>query len=95
MNSDEGNSKIVWFRFITPILVTIVLFIVSLELTTISKIDNKLFLHLTNDNIHTPKDFVVTRAEFNLYQIMRDKQMSDVRDVLVDVKKLVEKHVLK
>jgi len=54
------------FRFITPILVTITLAILSNLFLTVSKIDDKLFKHFTNEEIHVPRSTVVTKAEFDM-----------------------------
>ncbi len=57
--------------------------------------DEKLFKHLTNDEIHTPKSIVVSKAEFDIYQVFRDKQMSDLKDTfskgIDDIKRSIDK----
>lgn len=80
MKDEKGWVE--YLRFITPILITIALFMLGSIDRKVEDIDQKLFKHLTNDDIHTPKDIVVTRAEFNIYQNMREKQMCDLRDGL-------------
>ena len=81
-----------YFRIITPIfIVTLNLLagiIISNQETikrTVGSIDSKLFLHLTNDAIHSPKGFVVTTAEFKIYQEFRTKEVGALRDDLVDL----------
>jgi hypothetical protein len=44
--------------------------------------DNKLFLHLTNDEIHCPRTQMVSRTEFNALSKMRDMQISDIKDTI-------------
>lgn len=66
-----------WFRWLTPILVTVSLFLVSqingsikdvkTDLSSqIASLDVKVFKHLTNDEIHIPRGTVVTKQEFDL-----------------------------
>ena len=45
------------FRWATPILVTIAIFLLGLILTKVGDIDSKLFVHLTNAEMHTPRSF--------------------------------------
>jgi hypothetical protein len=54
------------FRFITPVLVTITLAVLSHLAYTVGKIDDKLFKHFTNEEIHIPRSTVVTQAEFDM-----------------------------
>ena len=46
------------FRWATPILVTIAIFLLGLILTKVGDIDSKLFVHLTNAEMHTPRTFL-------------------------------------
>lgn len=76
---NKGNNWMEWFRFITPILITITLFMISDIKATTHEMDSKIFRHLTNDDMHTPKSIIVTKAEFSIYQEMRQRQMDDLR----------------
>lgn len=99
--SDTKISNVNWFQFITPILVTICLFVLTniygdlnrLD-SKVSKIDEKMFVHLTNDELHMPRSLAVTKAEFLVYQNMRDQQMSEIRKMSYDIKSLIEEHML-
>lgn len=82
-----------WFRFITPLLVTIGLYMMSGINGKLSSIDDKLFKHLTNDEIHCPKSLVTTKAEFSIYQTMRDRQMADLKELNIEIKDLLLKHI--
>lgn len=92
----QDNSQKHWgegFRIITPILVTICLFFLGLLLTQVSRIDEKLFKHLTNDDLHTPRSMVVSQEAFTLYQTMRDKQMDDIKVTMQDIKRILDKRI--
>lgn len=107
---DNNNSKVAWFRFITPILVTIaVVMLGSMERnvnekfiginekigiisSTVTDIDIKLFKHLTNDEMHSPRSLIVTKPEFLIYQNLRDIQMKDIKDGVNRIFDLMEKH---
>jgi hypothetical protein len=90
----DGNGKTHWteyFRVATPFLLLVMTFIGTTfneRLTTISngiaELDTKVFKHLTNDELHPPKSIVVTKAEFSIYQEMRNEQMRSIKDVVKD-----------
>lgn len=79
VQQNAENGWIGWFRIVTPILVTIGLFMMAQMNAKIDKIDDKMFQHLTNDELHPPKSITLTKAEFNIYQDMRQRQMDDIR----------------
>lgn len=87
----NGKSWTEWLRLITPIGI----FILGVFVTDINKkidcIDQKLFIHLTNDEMHSPRSLVVTKPEFTMYQVMRDKQMEDIREKISDIKDFIVK----
>ena len=82
MTANSENKWVGWFRFITPILVTIALWLLVAMDHKIDGIDDKLFKHLTNDEMHSPRSLTVGRAEFGLYQEMRQRQLVDIKDSL-------------
>ena len=47
--------------------------------------NTKVFTHLVNDEIHTPKTIVITKPEFLLYQEMRSQEMSNLREVQIEM----------
>lgn len=73
-------------RWITPILVTICLFFLAMINNKVDQIDEKLFKHLTNDEMHTPRTLVITRPEFDIYQELRQRQMVDIKESLTEIK---------
>ena len=83
------------FRWLTPMLITIAIYQLGTISSTVSKLDEKVFKHLTNDEIHTPKSIVVNKAEFEIYQSFRDKQMSDLKETfnkgMTDIKCSIDK----
>lgn len=85
-STDEGmNGYGTMLKFVTPILVTVSIFILTNINARLGDIDGKLFRHLTNDEVHTPKSVVVTRAEFEIYQHLRDNQMEEIKTMVKDV----------
>ena len=80
------------FRAITPILVTVAIFLLAGLRSDVSKIDDKLFKHLTNEEIHTPRSLVVSQQAFTLYQTMRDSQMADLKVGIIDIKDFLRLH---
>jgi len=77
-----NRVKIEWFRVITPILVTVSIFIAAMLLTKVNDIDNRLFTHLTNDEIHIPRGCVVSQAEFDMYAKFATQERVQVLKVL-------------
>ena len=73
MNGDKHWTEN--FRVLTPILVTVAIFLLGSLVSTVNKIDDKLFKHLTNDGIHTPREFFISKAEFNIYREFRNKEL--------------------
>ena len=71
-------------EWVTPILVTVAIFLIGGVITTTNKIDEKLFKHLTNDEIHCPRGIMVTRAEFDLTAKLRDSQIQAIKEIVKD-----------
>lgn len=57
--SEKLNGVGQWFRLITPILVSINLFIAGQLWTQLNELNVKLYAHATNAEIHTPKAEIV------------------------------------
>jgi len=87
--SKDNTGWMQYLRLVTPFLLILIglytngirgdLSRIDIKL---SDIDSKLFRHLTNDDIHTPKDIVITRAEFKIYQEMRERQMCTLEEII-------------
>jgi hypothetical protein len=95
MRGNPINTPKEWteyMRWITPILVTIALFFLVSISNKVDSIDEKLFKHLTNDEIHTPKSIAISRAEFSIYQDLRAKQMEDLATNQRELKELLREH---
>ena len=95
----NGNGKgfgfvMEWFRVITPVLLGLTLFILSglrgdianLELK-VDKVDAKIFSHLSNHDIHIPRDCVVWRETFELH---KEYLESERNRTLATLKELTE-----
>ena len=78
----DSDGYMQYFRFITPILVTIGLFMMNNINAKVEDIQQKLWTHLTNDEMHSPKSIIVTKAEFSIYQEMRQRQMVDMQTAI-------------
>lgn len=85
-------------RTYTPILLFVLSFIGALLMygvndirNKIDAVDSKMFNHLTNNTIHIPRETIVSKDEWVVYQSMRDKQMADMGKDLSEIKSLVIK----
>ena len=90
------------FRFITPLMLLIISAFLAYLISDftnfkvdikgqLSCIDQKIFTHLTNDEMHSPRSIIVTKPEFMMYQQMRDRQVEDIKDSLERVEKILDK----
>jgi len=86
---EDRNSN---WKYVTPSLVTILIFLMATTFSTVNKIDskvsdidNKLFTHLTNDEIHMPRVNVVSKSEFEIYRIYNEKQDEKICEALTSM----------
>ena len=102
---DNGNKGVwEYLRIATPVLTTLGLFIIGfmgssigghmdkMEIrlgAKIDKLDDKLFKHLTNDDIHAVRSTLVNKAQFDLINQIRTAQMGEIKSELCDLKTLV------
>lgn len=87
----EGNGKS-WtelFRIITPVLCLIITGFAAVTYGRIGDIDSKLFLHLTNAELHFPRQQVVTKSEYDVVQKMRDQQFATLSNQVAEIKQLI------
>jgi len=63
-----------WTKFITPVLVTIAIFMLGSIMAQVNRIDEKLFHHLANDEIHMPRSLYVSKAEFETQSRFIEKE---------------------
>ena len=83
MGEENGkNGFSVNLRFLTPCLITIGIFLLGGIFNKVNTIDDKLFKHLTNEEIHTPRSVAVSKAEFAIYQELRKSQMDDIKEMV-------------
>ena len=90
-----------YLKIVTPVMVTIGLFMIAnlgaglnsricslgTELNAkIDKIDNRMFTHFTNDELHVPRSTIVTEGEFNLVSKMRELQIADIKRGIGEIK---------
>lgn len=68
VQNGNGNKRAVeLLRWITPTLVTVSIFVLSGLSLQLNRINNKLFTHLTNHDIHVPREQIASQAEFDLH----------------------------
>lgn len=100
--SENKIPFVEYLRLATPFLLLVLTslsFMVNTRMEKIEckleSIDDKMFKHLTNDEIHTPKSIAFTKAEFMIYSTAIDKQMTDTREMLenriISIKSSIDK----
>jgi hypothetical protein len=92
-NGGRQGSEI--FRWLTPIMLTVAIAILTSMSNTVNKIDDKMFKHLTNDEIHAPRSTYVQKTEFDLYQKFRNEQMTQINSSICDLKNVILERVKK
>jgi len=83
------------FRIFTPILVTIAIFMLGNLMSTTKDIDDKLFKHLTNDDMHVIRSTVVTKAEFDIVSKMREAQFNRIENELSNLNNTINRRLEK
>ncbi len=79
-----------WTKYITPVLVTIAIFMLGSIMAQVGRVDEKLFHHLSNDEIHMPRSQYVTKAEFDLHSKFSEKEteriLKAIDELRIDLK---------
>ena len=75
-----------WARFITPVLVTIAIFMLGNITGQVYRIEDKLFHHLANDEIHMPRSQFVSKAEFDLQSRFIEKENDRIIKAIDDLR---------
>ncbi|MDD5512377.1 MAG: hypothetical protein PHD09_01235 [Candidatus Omnitrophica bacterium] len=79
-----------WTKYITPVLVTITIFMLGSIMAQMNRIDEKLFHHLANDEIHMPRSLYVSKAEFEIQSRFIEKEndriIKAIDDLRIDLK---------
>lgn len=80
------QEKYAWIRYITPALVAVAIFMLGTIMTQVKSIDDKLFHHLANDEIHTPRSQVVSKAEFEIHCHFIEKENDRIIRAIDDLR---------
>ncbi len=80
-----------WTRFIAPVLVTIVIFMLGAIIAQVNRIDEKLFHHLANDEIHMPRSLYVSKAEFEMQSRFIEKENDRIIKAIDELRKDLKK----
>lgn len=75
-----------WKKYITPVLVTIALFMLGSIMAQVSRVDEKLFHHLANDEIHLPRSLYVSKAEFDIQSRFIEKENDRIIKAIDELK---------
>jgi hypothetical protein len=104
MTSGKETGAWEYLRIATPVLTTLGLFIIGYvgsslgghmnQMETqivlkIDKLDDKIFKHMTNDEIHVLRSTVVDKAMFDVINQVRVAQIQDIKAEICDVKTLL------
>lgn len=103
MTSERRQKGIFeYLNYVTPVFLFVLTLYVNaitqnenMVLAKVNDIDQKLFKHLTNDELHSPRSLMMTKAEFEIYEKMRDEQFGEIRTSMSDIKEIVKEHSAK
>ena len=76
-----------WTKYITPVLVTIAIFMLGNIMAQVGRVDEKLFHHLANDEIHMPRSLYVSKAEFDIQSRFIEKENDRIIRAIDDLRK--------
>jgi len=83
-----------WTKYLTPVLVTIAIFMLGNITMQLSRLEDRVFQHLANDQIHAPRSQFVSNAEFDLHCKFSEKENDRIVKALEDLRKEIEAKVL-
>jgi len=75
-----------WTKYITPVLVTIAIFMLGNIMAQVGRVDEKLFHHLANDEIHMPRNLYVSKAEFDIQSRFIEKENDRIIKAIDDLR---------
>ena len=75
-----------WTKYITPVLVTIAIFMLGNITGQVYRIEDKLFHHLANDEIHMPRSQFVSKAEFEIQSRFIEKENDRILRAIDDLR---------
>ncbi len=80
-----------WTKYITPVLVTIAIFMLGNIMAQVGRVEEKLFHHLSNDEIHMPRSQFVTKAEFEMQSRFAEKETERILKAIDELRSDVKK----
>lgn len=94
--SDNGQrSWTEYFRVITPFLLLVITGFAAVINSRLGDIDNKLFHHLTNDEMHAPRSLMVTKAEYQANLRNLETNIKEIKDMLRDAARCEKNPILR
>ena len=75
-----------WTKYITPVLVTIAIFMLGNITAQVGRVEEKLFHHLANDEIHMPRSLYVSKAEFDIQSRFIEKENDRIIKAIDDLR---------
>lgn len=92
------DKRVNWwelFRLITPLMITVGLFMIGNINTKIDCLDQKVFTHLTNHDIHIPRETIVNKGEFELINNIRATQFAKIESALSELRAMIIENMKK
>ena len=75
-----------WTKYITPVLVTIAIFMLGNIMAQMGRVEERLFHHLSNDEIHMPRSQFVSKAEFEIQSRFVEKENDRILRAIDDLR---------
>jgi len=84
-----------WLRLATPIGIFVLGIYINQVYSRLTDIDQKLFRHLTNDELHCPRTLVLEKAVFDMYVKSHERELGALQKSLegisIDIRELTRK----
>ena len=76
------SGKENWTKYITPVLVTVAIFMLGNLTAQVARVEEKLFHHLANEEIHMPRSQFVSKAEFDVQSRFIEKENDRIMNAI-------------
>ncbi len=86
MTNGRNGIVLISLGSVLTALLTLNGFMLGAIRADIKVLDNKIFNHLTNDDIHVVRSYVVSQAEFDMHCKYKDEQIDKFNKSIVDLR---------
>lgn len=86
----SGKISITVFSSVLAGLFSLNIFFLAGLNSKVDKLDTKIFTHMTNHDIHVPREYTVPKSEFELYKVLQKESIDFIKESLKRIENKVE-----